>query len=144
MPLTNRSSDVSKAVPSRIKSILINDQYDTDAGGITINLLTEGEYRVEAVTYDTTLGARQIAERHILRFQIPDILSPNTGTFVNDLVTKVIPRVKITFIDGTTITITSGSNSEPAFNFRKELRAQGNVLVWEIEGERYKSVEPML
>ncbi|MEN3039761.1 MAG: hypothetical protein ABDI07_11560 [Candidatus Kryptonium sp.] len=144
MPLTSRTSDATKVVPARIRAIIVNDTTGTDAGAITISLLSEGEYRVEPVVYETTLGRRQIAERHIIRFQIPDLLSPQTGTFVNELVTRIIPRVKIRLLDGTEITIDSGTNSEPAFHFTKTLTRNNEVLVWEIEGERYKSVEPML
>ena len=143
MPLTSRTSNPSRILPRRFKKIEVSD-VTGGTGAVAIPLIGTGEYRVDPVEFDTSLGRRQCAERHIIRFDVPDILAPNTGQLVNELVTKIIPYVKITFLDGSTVTIDSGDNNEPAFNFTKQLINEGEIVVWRVEGERYKSVEPML
>lgn len=142
MAITSRTSDVSKAVPGRFRKLAFKELGADTA--VEVTLLRDGEYRIEPIPYDTLTGRRQIAERHVLEFEIPDILAPNTGQFVNDLVTKAIRWVQIVYLDGTTVTIDSGADGEAAFHFTKEFRKQGEVNVWRITGERIKSVEPAL
>jgi hypothetical protein len=141
MPLTSRSSDISRVESSRIKSIFINDVSGSDTGGVTINLIKGGVVEIEPVTSEINYGVMQVLERVRVQFDIPDIMAPNTGQFVYELTTKIIPRVKITNFKGTTIVLDSGNSSLPAMTFTKRLLQDDNIWVWRIEGIGYKSNE---
>jgi len=141
MALTSRSSNISRIVPDRVKSILINDVSGSDTGAVTLNLVRGGTLRIEPVTAEINYGTAQVLERITVQFDIPDIMSPQTGQFVHELTSKVIPRVKLTMFDGTVITLDSGDNNLPILIFAKELVEQDGILVWRLTGTGYKSKE---
>jgi len=141
MALTSRSSNISRIVPSRVKSVLINDVSGSDTGAVTIDLIKAGTFRIDPVNAEINYGEVQVFEKMTLQFDIPDIMSPQTGQFVHELTTKIIPRVKLTMFDGTVITLDSGDNNKPILIFTKQLVEDGGIFVWRLTGTGYKDKE---
>ncbi len=141
LALTTRTSDTSKLQPSMIRKLEFSDDKD-GATPVAITFSDEGAaYTTDGDLFNSCFGPRQVNEIHKVDFFLPDMATTNTGTFVNELVTKVIPWFKVTFVNGFTVTVTSGDNTVPAINFKKQIATKDKALGWQLTGVGIKSVE---
>ncbi len=142
MALTAVTQDTTKLQPKDVRSIEFSDDTGDAAVMVKLTFLNgDAEFSVDAETFKSNMGPRQIKELPKFTGFIPDPMTTSVGTFVNDLVTQIICRVKVTYINGTTNVVDSGDADFPIMNFTKKWGVKDTAVGWIITGEGMKSVE---
>lgn len=141
MALTARTSDPTKLQTERLSAIAFSDATG-GASPVIVNIgSSDDEMTSDCDTFGAWDGDLQINEQYKMSLFLPDSKVSGTGAFVNDLVTKTIPYVKMTYQDGTTLTLDSGDNNRAAMRFSKKWTRKNKAAGWMITGLGFKSVE---
>ncbi len=151
MPFNGKVEDISKLLPAEVVKVELSTQTSPASPELVISNIDEGgRYRREAIETTTVYGPRPIGYRHILEFAIVDVntqdeappgTKKSTKYIVYELATLPAAFVRITFRNGSKVTLQSGTDNVPVMSFTDRFEERNGKMVFFIRGVGETSVE---
>lgn len=143
--LTAYSQNETKLVTGEIRQIELN----TDTSGTADPIVLKGGGFDQAVLEYAEIPTKNalsdegfaVAVNVKLTFTLLTLGETGGGTFANEMSSNSIAYLKVTWLDGRTMTLDSGTTGQAIMFFRKELVSEaGAALGWRFTGARKVAV----